>query len=38
MNAEQTLVFLGAIGFYLWRLLDEEHATGSSADGSRAAG
>jgi putative membrane protein len=39
MNAEQTLVFLGAIGFYLWRLLDEEHASGSSsADGSRAAG
>ena len=38
MNAEQTLVFLGAIGFYLLRLLDEEHATGSSADGSRAPG
>jgi putative membrane protein len=36
MNAEQTLVFLGAIGYFLWRLLDEEHASG--ADESRAAG
>jgi cytochrome c oxidase assembly factor CtaG len=36
MNAEQTLVFLTAIGFFLWRLLDEEHASG--ADGSQAAG
>jgi cytochrome c oxidase assembly factor CtaG len=26
MNAEQTLVFLFAIGFYVWRLLSEEHA------------
>ena len=26
MNAEQTLVFLLAIGFYVWRLLNEEHA------------
>jgi cytochrome c oxidase assembly factor CtaG len=25
MNAEQTLVFLLAIGFYVWRLLSEEH-------------
>jgi putative membrane protein len=24
MNAEQTLVFFAAIGFYLWRLLEEE--------------
>jgi cytochrome c oxidase assembly factor CtaG len=24
MNAEQTLVFLGALGFFLMRLLDEE--------------
>jgi cytochrome c oxidase assembly factor CtaG len=36
MNAEQTLVFLTAIAYYLWRLLEEEHASG--ADGSRAAG
>ena len=26
MNGEQTLVFLLAIGWYVWRLLDEEHA------------
>jgi cytochrome c oxidase assembly factor CtaG len=26
MNAEQTLVFLLAIGWYVWRLLNEEHA------------
>jgi cytochrome c oxidase assembly factor CtaG len=26
MNAEQTLVFLLTIGFYVWRLLSEEHA------------
>jgi putative membrane protein len=39
MNAEQTVVFLVAIGYYLWRLLDEEHAGGASgADGSRASG
>jgi putative membrane protein len=39
MNAEQTLVFLTAIAYFLWRLLDEEHASGTSgADGSRAAG
>jgi putative membrane protein len=25
MNGEQTLVFLLAIGWYVWRLLDEEH-------------
>jgi putative membrane protein len=35
MNAEQTLVFLAAIGFYVWRLLEEEHLSG--ADGSPAA-
>jgi cytochrome c oxidase assembly factor CtaG len=29
MNGEQTLVFLLAIGFYVWRLLNEEHATGA---------
>ena len=29
MNAEQTLVFLAAIGFYVWRLLEEEHAGGA---------
>jgi cytochrome c oxidase assembly factor CtaG len=40
MNAEQPIIFLFAIGWYAWRLLDEEHASGttSSADGSRAAG
>jgi cytochrome c oxidase assembly factor CtaG len=38
MNAEQTVVFLTAIGWYVWRLLEEEHVTGSSAGGSRAAG
>ena len=26
MNGEQTLVFLCAIGWYVMRLLDEEHA------------
>ena len=35
MNGEQTLVFLLAIGWYVWRLLEEEHLTG--ADGSPAA-
>jgi cytochrome c oxidase assembly factor CtaG len=29
MNGEQTLVFLLAIGFYVWRLLNEEHAAGA---------
>lgn len=39
MNAEQTIVFLLAIAIYLWRLLEEEHVTGShAADGSRAVG
>jgi cytochrome c oxidase assembly factor CtaG len=44
MNGEQTLVFLTAIGFFLWRLLAEEHeqgsagATTSEAERSRAAG
>ena len=28
MNGEQTLVFLLAIGWYVMRLLDEEHARG----------
>jgi cytochrome c oxidase assembly factor CtaG len=32
MNGEQTLVFLLAIGYYVWRLLEEEHVSG--ADGS----
>jgi len=32
MNAEQTLVFLVAIGWYVWRLLEEEHELGASAD------
>ncbi|HLY95498.1 MAG TPA: cytochrome c oxidase assembly protein [Gaiellaceae bacterium] len=35
MNAEQTIVFLAAIGYFVWRLLEEEHITG--ADGSPAA-
>lgn len=34
MNAEQTLVFLIAIGWFVWRLLEEEHAAGSGTDGS----
>jgi len=29
MNAEQTVVFLVAIGLYIWRLLDEEHVSGA---------
>jgi cytochrome c oxidase assembly factor CtaG len=37
MNAEQTLVFLLAIGYYVMRLLDEEHDL-NEADGSRARG
>jgi len=28
MNGEQTLVFLLAIGWFIWRLLEEEHAAG----------
>ena len=35
MNAEQTLVFLLAIGYYVWRLLEEEHVSGAGE--SRAA-
>ena len=35
MNGEQTLVFLLAIGYYVWRLLEEEHVSG--ADRSPAA-
>jgi cytochrome c oxidase assembly factor CtaG len=35
MNGEQTIVFLVAIGLYIWRLLDEEHVSG--ADRSPAA-
>lgn len=34
MNGEQTLVFLLAIGYFIWRLLEEEHVSG--ADGSPA--
>ena len=34
MNGEQTLVFLIAIGYSIWRLLEEEHVSG--ADGSPA--
>jgi cytochrome c oxidase assembly factor CtaG len=30
MNGEQTLVFLLAIGFYVWRLLSEEHEAGAA--------
>ena len=30
MNSEQTLVFLIAIGWYVWRLLEEEHERGAS--------
>ena len=30
MNAEQTLVFLIAIGWFVWRLLEEEHIAGST--------
>jgi cytochrome c oxidase assembly factor CtaG len=30
MNAEQTLVFLIAIGWFVWRLLEEEHIAGSA--------
>jgi len=29
MNAEQTLVFLIAIGWFIWRLLEEEHVSGA---------
>jgi cytochrome c oxidase assembly factor CtaG len=35
MNAEQTLVFVAAIGYFVWQLLEEEHLSG--ADGSPAA-
>ena len=31
MNGEQTLVFLLAIGYFVMRLLDEEHAAGEPA-------
>jgi hypothetical protein len=31
MNGEQTLVFLCAIGWYVMRLLDEEHAREDAA-------
>jgi hypothetical protein len=31
MNGEQTLVFLCAIGFYVWRLLSEEGAAETSS-------
>jgi cytochrome c oxidase assembly factor CtaG len=29
MNGEQTIIFLVAIGLYIWRLLDEEHVSGA---------
>lgn len=29
MNAEQTIVFLIVIGWYVWRLLEEEHISGA---------
>jgi len=29
MNAEQTVVFLLAIGWYVWRLLEEQHVSGA---------
>jgi putative membrane protein len=29
MNAEQTVVFLLAIGWFVWRLLEEEHVSGA---------
>jgi cytochrome c oxidase assembly factor CtaG len=29
MNAEQTVVFLIAIGWFVWRLLEEEHVSGA---------
>ena len=29
MNSEQTLVFLTAIGWFVWRLLEEEHVSGA---------
>jgi putative membrane protein len=29
MNGEQTLIFLIAIGWYVWRLLEEEHVSGA---------
>jgi cytochrome c oxidase assembly factor CtaG len=38
MNSEQTIVFLIAIGWFLWRLLEEEHERGTeSAPDSHAA-
>jgi cytochrome c oxidase assembly factor CtaG len=36
MNGEQTVVFLLAIGWFVLRLLDEEHASVDAADGSPA--
>jgi hypothetical protein len=30
MNAEQTVVFLGALVYFLMRLLEEEHTSGST--------
>jgi hypothetical protein len=29
MNGEQTIVFLLAIGWYVWRLLEDEHVEGA---------
>lgn len=31
MNSEQTAVFVVAIGYFLWRLLEEEHQRGATA-------
>jgi cytochrome c oxidase assembly factor CtaG len=33
MNGEQTIVFLLAIGWYVWRLLEEDHVSAARADG-----
>jgi cytochrome c oxidase assembly factor CtaG len=38
MNGEQTVVFLLAIGWFVLRLLDEEHEAVNAADGSPAQG
>ena len=29
MNAEQTAVFLAALAYFVWRLLEEEHVAGA---------
>ena len=35
MNSEQTIVFLIAIGWYVWRLLEEEHVAGAGGHAAR---